>query len=161
MEITFKRIQRLHFTEKSKAIFADVIIYSFIILFIYTATNKIESYSSFKLVLSKSVLIGKYNVFVAWAVPAVEIIISALLVFPRTRKVGLISCLAIMLVFTAYLIYMINSGTQLICTCGGVLSSLTWKQHIWFNAVFILLAVTGLKFYKPEHPELLTQRKNK
>jgi hypothetical protein len=150
MQTTFISIQRLQVSEKSKSIIADVIIYAFIILFIYTATSKIESFSSFKLVLSKSVLIGKYNVFVAWAVPSAEILISGLLVFPKTKKAGLLSSLAIMLLFTSYLIYMVNSGSQLICTCGGVLSSLTWQQHIWFNAVFILLAAIGLKFLKPE-----------
>jgi len=148
MQTTIKKVRSLHVSEKSKAIIADVIVYAFIILFIYTATSKIQSFSSFKLVLSKSVLIGKYNVFVAWAVPFLEIVISALLIFPRTRKTGLLSSLAMMMVFTTYLIYMVNSGTQLICTCGGVLSSLTWQQHIWFNVVFILLAATGLKIYK-------------
>lgn len=150
MQTTDKKIQILNFSDKSKAVIADVVTYSFIVLFIYTATSKIQSFSSFKLVLSKSALIGEYNVLVAWVVPSAEIVISALLIFPGTRKAGLLFTLAIMLVFTTYLIYMVNSGSQLICTCGGVLSSLTWQQHIWFNAVFILLAVTGLKFHKSE-----------
>ncbi|CAM4055281.1 Methylamine utilisation protein MauE [Pedobacter westerhofensis] len=150
METTLNKLPSSKISSKTKAVIADVAAYSFIILFIYTATSKIQSFESFKLVLSKSVLIGQYSTLVAWAVPSAEIIISLLLIFPLTRKDGLISSLAIMLVFTAYLIYMVNSGTQLICTCGGVLSSLTWQQHIWFNAVFIVLAATGLKFYKSE-----------
>ncbi|SEA49763.1 MauE/DoxX family redox-associated membrane protein [Pedobacter hartonius] len=133
---------------KTKSIIVEKTVYSFIILFIYTATSKIQSFESFELVLSKSVLIGKYSTLVAWTVPSLEILISALLIVPVTRRLGLFSSLAIMLVFTIYLIYMINSGSQLICTCGGVLSSLTWKQHIWFNAVFIVLALTGVKLYK-------------
>lgn len=137
-------------TDKTKKIVGDVVVYIFIILFVYTATGKIQSYHSFNLVLSKSVLIGEYHTIVAWGVPAIEIIISILLVFPLSRKAGLICSLAIMLVFTVYLIYMVNSGTQLICTCGGVLSTLTWKQHIWFNVIFILIAATGLKYYKSE-----------
>ena len=149
MESTLNNSHYPVLSDKTKSIIVDVTVYSFIILFIYTATSKIQSFKSFELVLSKSVLIGKYSTLVAWTVPSLEIVISALLIVPFTRKWGLFSALAIMLVFTIYLIYMINSGSQLICTCGGVLSSLTWKQHIWFNAVFIALALAGVKLYKP------------
>jgi uncharacterized membrane protein YphA (DoxX/SURF4 family) len=144
--------KRSHFglSHKTTIIIADVIIYSFVILFTYTATSKIQSFKSFTLVLGKSVLIGEYNTLVAWVVPSLEIVISALLILPATRKWGLFSSLVTMVIFTMYLIYMINSGSQLICTCGGVLSSLTWKQHIWFNGFFIALALIGLKLYKPE-----------
>ena len=150
MQTLFKRVQKYPVSAKSKAVIADSIVYCFILLFVYTATSKIQSFTSFKFVLSKSVLIGQYNVIVAWAVPSAEFLISTLLIFPQTRKAGLVSSLAIMIVFTAYLIYMVNSGSQLICTCGGVLSTMTWKQHIWFNGVFILLAITGLKLYPRE-----------
>lgn len=150
MQTTLNKRPYLKFSNNTEAIIADIVVYSFIVLFIYTATSKIQSYSSFKLVLSKSVLIGQYSSIVSWAVPAVEIIISVLLIFPVTRKDGLIASLAMMIIFTAYLIYMVNSGSQLICTCGGVLSTMTWKQHIWFNLVFIVVAATGLKFYRSE-----------
>src|SRR3546814_5749620 len=55
-----------------------------------------------------------------------------------------------MLVFTAYLLNMVFTVDSLPCSCGGVISSMSFDQHIVFNAGFIVLAVIGLVLYKPK-----------
>ena len=104
MESTLNKIPSFKLSGKAKSIIADVAVYSFVMLFIYTATSKVQSFQSFRMVLSKSVLIGGYSNIVAWAVPATEFIISVLLILPVSRKAGLLSSLGIMIVFTVYLI---------------------------------------------------------
>ncbi|ALL05761.1 hypothetical protein AQ505_09810 [Pedobacter sp. PACM 27299] len=84
----------------------------------------------------------------AWLIPAVEILISMLLIIPKTRRYGLVSSLLIMIAFTSYLIYMISYGGPKTCGCGGVIQSLTWVQHIWFNISFIFLAGIALMFIR-------------
>jgi uncharacterized membrane protein YphA (DoxX/SURF4 family) len=122
----------------------EIIAALFILLFVYTATSKFLEFKGFKAVLSMSPLIGKMAPFVAWALPLSEILIAMLLFFPRTRRKGLWASLAIMLLFTGYLGYMIYFTPTRPCNCGGVLRQMTWKQHLIFNAFFTLLAVTGL-----------------
>lgn len=148
METTLKKHRRFFISDQNKQIIVDIIIYLFVALFIYTAASKIMTYEKFSVMLHRSVLIGAYSSTIAWFVPTIEIIISTLLIIPATKKIGLIASLGLMLVFTIYLIYMVNSGSKLSCTCGGFISTLSWKQHIWFNIGLIILAVTGLKLYK-------------
>jgi len=144
MQITLNKQQGLQISAKTREIIVDITVYLFIILFMYTAASKILTVKSFASTLAKSPLIGSYNMIVAYAIPIVEIIISIVLIFPFIRKAGLYASFLFMTVFTAYLAYMVLSGNKLPCHCGGVISSMTWQQHIWFNLGFVALAIIGL-----------------
>jgi hypothetical protein len=127
---------------------SDLCSYLLIALFVYTAANKLSAIPSFASTLSKSPLIASYSTVVAWATPIAELFISLLLILSATRKNGLQASLALMAVFTAYLSYMVFSGSKLPCHCGGAISTLSWNQHIWFNIVCIGIAYTGVLFSK-------------
>lgn len=129
-------------------ILTDIITYALVILFMYTAADKLMSLRTFASTLAKSPLIGSFSTFVAWFIPITEIIISLLLVLVLTRKKGLYASVVLLSGFTIYLAYMILSGLKLPCHCGGVISSMSWQQHIWFNIAFTGLAYTGIRIYK-------------
>lgn len=148
METTLNKLSLPQLSPKSREIIMDIAVYLFIILFMYTAASKLLTIKSFASTLAKSPLIGNLNFVIAWSIPIVEIIISIVLIFPSVRKTGLRAALLLMTVFTLYLIYMVFSGSELPCHCGGVISSMTWRQHIWFNLGFITLAITGLAAQK-------------
>lgn len=114
-----------------------------IILFIYTALSKLSSYNTFIVQLSKSPFITSYAKLIAWGLPAVEILISLLLVFKRTKLIGLYASFFMMSLFTAYLIIMLKFSYHIPCSCGGVLQNLSWNDHIVFNAFFIVIAGAG------------------
>lgn len=139
-------IKQIHFQRSTtrQEIITDLITYLFIILFMYTAASKLLGIQSFASTLAKSPLIGSYSLLVAWAIPIIEIAISLVLIFPAIRKAGLWASLILMIVFTAYLMYMVFSGSELPCHCGGVISRMTWQQHIWFNLGFVTLGLTSV-----------------
>lgn len=144
MQITLNKEPKLQLSDKTRAIITDVAIYLFVILFMYTAASKLLTIKSFASTLAKSPLIGSYSLIVAWAIPVIEMLISILLIIPQVKKWGLYASFFLMLTFTAYLMYMVFSGSKLPCHCGGVISEMTWQQHIWFNLGFVALAITGL-----------------
>jgi hypothetical protein len=144
MQMTLNKEPRLRLSAKSREIIVDVVVYLFIILFMYTAANKLLTVKSFASTLAKSPLIGSLNIIVAWAIPIIEIGISLLLIIPSIRKTGLRASLFLMILFTLYLMYMVFSGSTLPCHCGGVISEMSWQQHIWFNLGFVALAIIGL-----------------
>ena len=144
MQISLNTPPRLHLSARQREIITDIAIYLFVILFMYTAASKFLTIKSFASTLAKSPLIGSYSLFVAWAVPTVEVIISLLLIIPSAKKIGLYASFLLMAVFTIYLMYMVFSGSTLPCHCGGVISRMTWQQHIWFNLGFVVLGITAL-----------------
>lgn len=150
METTLKNRSRFQLSDKTKAIIVDVITYLFVLLFVYTAYHKFTGMRTFIQILSYSPLTGNYSAIIGWTVPLVESLISLLLIIPFTKRIGLIASLLLMITFTSFLIYGLLSGSNLPCHCGGVISTMSWQQHIWFNLAFIILALIGIKTYKKE-----------
>jgi len=144
METTLNKQTAFRLSAKTREIIVDIIAYSFIMLFMYTAADKLLTIKSFASTLAKSPLIGGYHMIVAWAIPIIEIIISIILIIPSARKTGLQASFLLMTTFTLYLTYMVFSGSKLPCHCGGVISTMTWQQHIWFNLAFVTLAIFGI-----------------
>jgi len=138
----------LYRSSKWKNTIADSAAYLILALFMYTAASKLFTLDNFASTLAKSPLIGSYSKLLAWLIPISELLVSLLLIIARTRKQGLYAALLLMVLFTTYLCYMVLSGTKLPCSCGGVVSNLSWQQHIWFNIAFIVLAFTGTRMYK-------------
>lgn len=122
----------------------EIISAVFIFLFVYTALSKIFTFHLFTQTLKETPLIGGIAPFIAIALPIIELMVSLLLLIPRTRRLGFYSTFALMLVFTLYIGYMIVFTPQLPCTCGGVIEKMTWTQHLIFNVVFTLLALTAI-----------------
>ena len=132
-----------------KAAFIEVTRFLLILLFVYTASSKIQTFHSFQILLVKSPLIGKtLALYVAIFIPAIEIIATLLLVFPKTALKGFYLSTALMAMFTLYVSYMVLFAPKLPCLCGGVIEAMSWKQHILFNAVFTIMSFTCCILYK-------------
>ncbi|WP_298731771.1 MauE/DoxX family redox-associated membrane protein [uncultured Chitinophaga sp.] len=116
----------------------------FILLFLYTALSKLSEIALFRLVLRSSPLISGYANLVSVLIPVSQILVSLLLFIPGTRRKGLYAAFMLMLIFTSYLAYMLCFTSPLPCSCGGVISRFTWKQHLVFNIAFTLLALGGI-----------------
>lgn len=127
---------------KTKTI-VEIISSLLILLFIYTGLSKMLDYSEFRLQLGKSPFITHFASLVAWTLPAFEILVALALFFKKSRLVGLYASLFLMTMFTAYIYAMLNYSYDLPCSCGGIISKMTWGQHLWFNVGYTVLAVAG------------------
>lgn len=133
---------------KTKKLLTEVCSSLLILLFLYAALMKLMTYRDFVSQLQHSPLLESFAGTVAWLVPVTEIGICALLVVPRLRRLGLYLSFALMLVFTAYIIYVMNYAPYVPCACGGVLSSMGWDAHLIFNLVYTGIAFAGLLLHK-------------
>lgn len=114
---------------------------AFIFLFCYAAANKLLEFDTFRVQLGQSPLLAPYAHWVAIAVPFTEIAISLLLASPRLRHVGFLFSFGLMVMFTAYIIIILNYSAFVPCSCGGILSEMGWTEHLAFNSAFVLLAL--------------------
>jgi len=122
----------------------ELIALLFVILFLYTGISKLMDYNVFREQIALSPLLAPIANWVAILLPVTEIIISVVLFIPRSRLIGLYASLVLMVLFTGYVVYILNYNEHLPCTCGGVLEALSWKQHLIFNGLLIALAFTGV-----------------
>lgn len=117
------------------------------ILFAYAAYNKLKIYPTFVSQLTTSPITKHYAQFLSWFVPGTEMIIVGLLLFSRTRLVGLYSSFFLMLAFTIYIYLLLHFTSYMPCGCGGIINGFTWSQHLWFNVIFTALAGTGVVLF--------------
>lgn len=133
---------------KRAASISETIVALLAFLFLYTALSKYADLRVFRYSLSSSPILKTFTKPVSVLLPALEILIVILLTLPRTRLLGLYSSLILLSIFTIYLICMISFSTTLPCGCGGVISQLSWKGHIFFNIFFVALAAIGIRLQK-------------
>jgi len=122
----------------------EIICALFIILFIYTGINKMMDYHNTKLQMQRSPFINNMAGFIAATLPTGELLLAALLIIKRTRLIGLYISLFLMTLFTGYIWTMLTYSYDLPCSCGGIISKMTWHDHLIFNIGFTLFSILAI-----------------
>lgn len=119
-----------------------------IILFFYTALSKWMDMEEFNRQLANQELPIWSKPFLLWLIPGSELVISFLLLIPATRLMGFYGSALLMTLFTAY-IGLVVAGffDRMLCSCGGVLRSMSFEVHLAFNLFFLALSILGIYMY--------------
>jgi uncharacterized membrane protein YphA (DoxX/SURF4 family) len=127
-----------------RAVIIEIISFLFILLFVYAALMKLKDVEQFVAQLGQSPLLMPFADPVSWAIPSLELVVAALLIFRKTRLVGLVASFTLMVMFTAYIVVILSFASHVPCSCGGILEKMGWTEHLIFNIAFVLLAVWGV-----------------
>lgn len=128
----------------------EVIISIFVLIFVYAALTKLMEGDSFYNNLNNSPILhgGITPYLLSWGIPTLEIITAILLLIPRTRLKGLYASLGLMILFTLYVVGIVFFSPYTPCSCGGILTLLTWPQHLVLNIGLILMAILGIRLHR-------------
>ena len=115
-------------------------------LLLYTGLHKwwYLPYTILKLHASPVKWIGAQASLIAWALPALEIVISCLILFPARRKFGFVLSAILFAAFTLYLVVLRNAPPGTVCSCGGFIGSLNLKNHLLLVALALALSLVGV-----------------
>jgi len=138
---------------------ADTITWLFIILFVYAASSKLLDFQKFEIQAGKSPLLSPFSHWVAWLVPAIEIAISILLLSNKHQLTALYASFSLMVIFTGYIIVILNFSEYVPCSCGGILENMNWQQHLVFNSVFDVLGIIAVLLSPNDNKSLSVDRK--
>lgn len=129
----------------------DIISSLLILLFVYTAISKLIDFKTFQGQMYGQALPRLLASILIWTLPEFELITASLLLFERTRRIGLYISVVLMMLFTGYIILvLLHVFNQVPCSCGGVIQALGWKLHLVFNLFFLLLTFMGIYFTNRE-----------
>lgn len=118
-----------------------------ILLFVYAAVSKLIDFPKFKTDLGKSPILTAYAGWFAIIVPSLEIIISLLIAFEKFQLLGLYVFFSLMVMFTTYIVIILNFSDYVPCSCGGVLQNMSWGQHLIFNVSFTILSIIAILMF--------------
>ncbi|WP_089784819.1 MauE/DoxX family redox-associated membrane protein [Chitinophaga sp. YR573] len=110
----------------------------------YASFSKLMAYDYYLYDLKRSPLLSNYATIIAILVPSTELLVAGLLLSDKTSKGGLLGSLALMILFTLYVSYVLFFTSSRPCTCGGIIRNLTWPQHLLFNLFFLILSILGI-----------------
>jgi putative oxidoreductase len=114
-------------------------------MYLYAAVSKLLSFQVSVAQMKRQPFPDEYALFLAWAIPLIEIGISLLMMTVNWRKPGLYMGTFLLLCFTIYIIFLkLNFYGEIPCSCGGVISTFNLTQHIIFNSSFLTIAFIGL-----------------
>lgn len=116
----------------------------FSMLFLYTGISKLTDYLVFKEQIAASPILESVAPLIATILPWMEFIAVFLLLIPKWRLSGLYLSTILMMLFTAYITAILIFSKDIPCSCGGIIALLSWKQHLVFNSIFILLGIVGV-----------------
>jgi hypothetical protein len=120
-----------------------------IFLWVYAACSKLLDPDQSRVQMMNQVFPAFINRILLWAIPFIELFAAGLLLFPGSRRAGLILSAILLLLFTGYIVLvLLNVFDRIPCSCGGIISKLDWGEHLVFNLVFLGLALLSLVLYK-------------
>lgn len=130
-----------------KTFIVEVISGLFMLLFIYAAASKLEDFEKFRVQLGKSPVLNAFSGIVAYTIPPLEIALAVFLAIKRFQYLALYASFTLMVMFSAYIVAILNFSSYVPCSCGGILQNMSWTQHFWFNVLFIVLAAVGVLIF--------------
>lgn len=116
-----------------------------VLVFSYAAASKLSDPALYSYDMAKQPLPAWLQTLALWLLPALEIACCGLLLVRKTRLAGFGMAAVLMFVFTTYTALALSGRLGTVpCSCGGVIRTLNWPQHLWLNTVFLVLSVTGI-----------------
>lgn len=142
----------MKWNQNHRGILIEVISLVFIILFVYTGLTKLMEGNMFYNTIRNSPVLGGETLasFGSWLIPFIELAIAFLIAWRGTRLIGLYGALTLMILFTGYTAAILFLAPYVPCSCGGMISLLSWEQHLVFNIAFLGLAVLGIVLFQRE-----------
>lgn len=149
--------------DSRKKILIVIICYLFILLFVYAAVSKLLDFQKFRVQVGQSPILTSIGGWIVWIVPVTELVIAIFLTIPRFRLVALYASFSLMTIFTTYIVFILKFSPYVPCSCGGILEKMGWEAHLYFNIVFVFLAIAALLLYthkREPHETGITPGKN-
>jgi len=133
---------------RHRAKVTEIVSILFILLFAYAGLTKLlEGHRFYDSIRNSPILGGETLASLAsWMVPLAELAVALLLVRTRTRLIGLYGAMGLMLLFTGYTLAIVFFAPYRPCSCGGVISLLSWEQHLALNVALLLLGIIAIVF---------------
>ena len=116
-----------------------------IILFFYTSVSKLLDLAEFRKQLANQTLPASSIGPLLWIIPICELLVSALLTIGSTLRIGFYLSTVLIFIFTVYMgLVLSNFFDRIPCSCGGVLRSMGFEAHFFFNLFFLTLSIVGI-----------------
>lgn len=136
-----------HLRQKVRNLLYRAVIYGYAFLYMYTAKSKLDTMADFIKGIRRIPFAGQYAELIGWSIPIAEGLLAIGLIVPwqRLQRISLVTSTIMMGIFTIYIGLMMAFVEKMLCRCGGVIESLSWPEHLFFNLLWLGAGVWAIK----------------
>ncbi|MBW8684725.1 MauE/DoxX family redox-associated membrane protein [Chitinophaga rhizophila] len=118
-----------------------------VLLFTYTALDKLSNISTFEYGLKAQVFHSAMIPALKWGIPLAELLIVILLLIPSLNSTGIVAGTFLMLGFTIYILLVLSTVfSKVPCACAGVFRTITWEQQLALNLIILIPGMVSTAF---------------
>lgn len=129
---------------KTRTLITETIIFLLLLTWAYTFASKALGFANFKMQINSAYLLSSLGSTLPYIIQVVHLSIVVLLIKKSWRKTGLISSLSVLLIYTAYVIYILKFAPSIPCSCISLFRGLNWDDQLLVNVVVVPLNIIGL-----------------
>lgn len=144
MNATQEKLVNILASDAARTFLVNFICAIFIAVFGYSAASELFSTNTLHKFIRKFKFLNSSVLILTSYIPVIELCISVLLLFSRTKLAGLIASAVFVTISTVYMVYLALSTAQSVCHCGFSLSRLNSVEQIWFNVLLLVLAAVAI-----------------
>ena len=129
---------------RGNVILVEIITFLLIVLWVYASFSQFFQLFDFKIRLEQFPFIGAFAKILFWLIPSLELAIALIFFFPSIRKIAMYLSAVLLILFSAYILALLFIADSIPCSCSGVIPSLSWKQHLFFNIGCLSMSLIGI-----------------
>lgn len=127
-----------------KNIVSELIIFILILVWAYTFASKIFDFDTFNRQIKGAYLLSAGGSVLPYILQGVHLGIVILLINKNWRRLGLLTSLSVLIIYTAYLIYILKFAPSIPCSCIAVFKGMNWNDQLYFNFIALAINIIGL-----------------
>lgn len=129
---------------QTKKTMTEIIIFLLILMWVYTFVSKIFDFDTFKRQINGAYLLSRVGFILPYLLQALHLIIFVMLISKFWRKTGVIASLALLILYSTYLIYILKFAPSIPCSCIAVMRGMNWNDQLYLNFIAITINTIGL-----------------
>ncbi|WP_153848398.1 MauE/DoxX family redox-associated membrane protein [Sphingobacterium paramultivorum] len=129
---------------KIKNLITELIIFILILIWAYTFASKIFDFDTFDRQIKGAYILSAGGSVLPYILQALHLAIVIMLINKNWRRLGLLTSLSVMVIYTAYLIYILKFAPSVPCSCIAVVRGMNWNDQLYFNFIALAINIIGL-----------------
>lgn len=150
--ITFQLKSQNTQTMRTKNLIAETIIFLLLLMWAYTFVSKVLDFDTFRRQINGAYLLSYLGSPLPYILQLLHLSLVILLLKKSWRKLGLITSLSVLLLYTGYLIYILKFAPSIPCSCISLFRGLNWNNQLWINLAVLTLNIIGLIMFSYKSP---------
>lgn len=136
---------------QTKKIISEIIIFLLLLSWSFTFVSKIFDFETFGRQIKGAYLLSVGGKLLPYVLQFVHLGIILMLLNKSWRRLGLITSMVVMVLYTGYLIYVLKLAPSVPCSCIALFNWMNWNDQLYFNFLILAINIIGLVMFSLKH----------